>query len=433
MRRSPVRRILLLLAALASLVTMGRARAAAGCTPRILVLSAYPAEADAVLGRATFDKKAVVADGHSFYQGTIAGKPVIMAMTGIGLANATQATEAAFAHFTCEGKAGITAVVFSGVAGGGGRSSIGDVTVARRWTLNGKTWRSVDPAMLATADRVAASGAVHLERVTPTGDPACVCNQVPPVQTVDVGRDTKIVVGGDGHSADSTGGKPSPCIPNGGNLFGCEPCRMTQGSVPDAAATMQGALAWISFNFGSQGSSDPTDGHVYEAVDEETAAVQVVADRHHTPFLGFRGISDGPGDPLPLPGFPVEFFFYQQLAADNAATAATAFIAAWSSPIVATPTLPSLPFPLLVHGGRLARGHNGGAAASVATAPTTPSAVLGQRIIEQPAPASVPRVVGAPRSASQDRGVTGQAIAALVALVAAAAGLLRAGRRLSSA
>jgi hypothetical protein len=252
-----------------------------------------------------------------------------------------------------------------------------------------------------------------------------------------MGRDTKVVVGGDGHSADSTGGKSSPCIPTGGNLFGCEPCRVTQGSTPDAAATTEGALAWISFNFGSQGSSDPTDGHVYEAVDEETAAVQVVADRHRSPFLAFRGISDGPGDPLPLPGFPVEFFFYQQLAADNAATATAAFIAAWAPPVGAAPTLPALPtapvtppthlpVPAAAHAGR-------GTAASAVASPTTPPAVLGERVTAEPAPAPTPRVAAAPRRASDgDRSVTGLLIVALLALAAATAGVMRARRRLWS-
>jgi nucleoside phosphorylase len=47
------------------------------------------------------------------------------------------------------------------------------------------------------------------------------------------------------------------------------------------------------------------------------------------PFLGLRGVSDGGGDALGLPGFPFQFFYYRQLAADNAAAATLAFLAAW--------------------------------------------------------------------------------------------------------
>ena len=58
---------------------------------RTLILSAFPAEADAVLARTTLDPNpAVVVDGHHFYLGTLGGKKVIVAMTGIGMVNATR-------------------------------------------------------------------------------------------------------------------------------------------------------------------------------------------------------------------------------------------------------------------------------------------------------------------------------------------------------
>jgi len=39
-------------------------------------------------------------------------------------------------------------------------------------------------------------------------------------------------------------------------------------------------------------------------------------------------VSDGGGDPLGLPGFPVQFFYYRQLAADNAALVTAAVLKA---------------------------------------------------------------------------------------------------------
>ena len=63
-----------------------------------------------------------------------------------------------------------------------------------------------------------------------------------------------------------------------------------------------------------------------DAVDQETAAAQQVADAHGIPFLGIRGMSDGPGDPLNLPGYPFTFFVYKQIAADNAAIVTEAFL-----------------------------------------------------------------------------------------------------------
>src|SRR2546426_12234043 len=50
------------------------------------------------------------------------------------------------------------------------------------------------------------------------------------------------------------------------------------------------------------------------------------------PFIAFRGVSDGRGDPLMLPPNPyLQFVVYQQLAADNAAAATLAYLAAWRS------------------------------------------------------------------------------------------------------
>jgi nucleoside phosphorylase len=69
-----------------------------------------------------------------------------------------------------------------------------------------------------------------------------------------------------------------------------------------------------------------------DAVDQETAAAQQVADAHGIPFLGVRGMSDGPGDPLHLPGYPFTFVVYKQIAADNAAIVTEAFLESWTGP-----------------------------------------------------------------------------------------------------
>lgn len=66
------------------------------CEQRTLVLSAFPAEADAVLAHTALDANpVVVADRRRYYLGSISGKKVIVAMTGIGLVNATNTTETA--------------------------------------------------------------------------------------------------------------------------------------------------------------------------------------------------------------------------------------------------------------------------------------------------------------------------------------------------
>jgi adenosylhomocysteine nucleosidase len=58
----------------------------------------------------------------------------------------------------------------------------------------------------------------------------------------------------------------------------------------------------------------------------ETAAVARVAAEKGLPFIAFRAVSDGAGDPLNLMGFFEQFFAYYRLAADNAAIATIAFL-----------------------------------------------------------------------------------------------------------
>ena len=138
---------------------------------RTLVLTAFPAEADAILARTTLDSNpSVVVDGRHFYLGSIGGKKVIVAMTGIGMVNAAHTTEIALAHFTPESGISIGAVVFAGVAGGFGRTEIGSVAVPARWTSDdGATWHAVDAGMLAAASTLT----VDLLSTDSIGDPAC--------------------------------------------------------------------------------------------------------------------------------------------------------------------------------------------------------------------------------------------------------------------
>ncbi|WP_234777460.1 5'-methylthioadenosine/S-adenosylhomocysteine nucleosidase family protein [Mycobacterium tuberculosis] len=191
------------------------------CEQRTLVLSAFPAEADAVLAHTALDANpVVVADRRRYYLGSISGKKVIVAMTGIGLVNATNTTETAFARFTCASSIAIAAVMFSGVAGGAGRTSIGDVAIPARWTLdNGATFRGVDPGMLATAQTLS----VVLDNINTLGNPVCLCRNVPVVRLTPRGPQPQLFVGGDGSSSDKNNGQAFPCIPNGGSVFSANP------------------------------------------------------------------------------------------------------------------------------------------------------------------------------------------------------------------
>lgn len=285
---------------------------------RTLVLTAFPAEADAVLARAVLDEKPVVVAGRRrHYLGTLAGRKVVIGMTGIGMVNAAEATETAMECFATRSGAVIDAVVFVGVAGGFGRTRIGDVAVPARWTSGGgDSWHPVAAELLDVARELT---------VTLT-------NRGTIARRISVGlrRDPRLWVGGDGCSDDNNNGTAFPAIPFGGAVFGPQP-----RSAPDYSPLFAGNFFSAVGPFLARAVLSNITGFVtfvnppVDAVDQETAAAQRVADARGVPFLGVRGMSDGPDDPLHLPGFPVTFFVYKRIAAANAAIVVEAMLQNW--------------------------------------------------------------------------------------------------------
>jgi nucleoside phosphorylase len=263
--------------------------------------------------------------GHDYYLGTFDGASIIFAQTGIGPANAKRASEAAFDAFTCKAGPAFRAVLFSGVAGG---DYIGDVVVPDRWTADAGRHVVRAPSWMLAAARSAIPDANHMLRTTaPAGDPACGCVTSPDaVTTVAVTHKPVVEVGGAGQTTDPFSGRALPCVPGGGDVFGCAPCAAATNATRDGAAFAPGAVPFADPAFFTGYSSSSATSPGYVAEDEETAVVAAAAAKRHLPFLGFRGISDGGGDPLGLPGFPAQFFYYRQLAADNAAIATFAFL-----------------------------------------------------------------------------------------------------------
>jgi len=313
----------------ASTVHATSARAHDACRPRTLVLSAMPVELSPLLATEKV-ARTVTAGGHNFYVGRLRGHRVILALTGIGPVNARHTTRAAIKRFRCGHHRGIKAAVFSGVAGG---DFIGDVTVPRRWTQDaGKHFFGVDHRMLRAAKRVARHH-LPLERKTPVGDPLCLClNSTPALTTVNVTHKPRVEIGGAGQTTDPFSGKAFPCVPAGGDVFGCDPCPVREDVARDVKQFVPGVIPLLNPSFfAGYLSASSSESPKYVAEDEETAAVDAVATHHHVRFLGIRAVSDGGGDPLHLPGFPAEFFYYRQLAADNAALTTLAFLKTWSS------------------------------------------------------------------------------------------------------
>lgn len=326
------------LAALALVVAALPPRVAAEerCRPRVLVLGAMPLEIHPFLEAGTFDEADTVrVEDHTFYVGELAGHDVVLAMTGIGLVNARQTIETAFEHVGC----GYYGVVFSGVAGS--KRRIGDVTIPRRWTLDGgATWTPVDGGMFAVARTLAGTDDVDLRRTVPVGDDACLCPGVETLSTpVTLEHQPAVFVGGAGTSSDTYGDRALPCVPRGGDVFGCQPCLAPGATAAETAEFATEAPSYADPEF-LRGFFTPPAGttDTYEAQDMETTAVAEVAAREGVPFLGIRSASDGEGDPLNLPGFPFQFFAYRHLAGENAAATTIAFLERWPAQAEATPS-----------------------------------------------------------------------------------------------
>src|SRR4029077_11591828 len=74
------------------------------------------------------DAKSHYANGVEFVTGTLAGRKVVLFLSGIGMVNAAMNTQLALERFD------VTGIVVSGIAGGVDPSlQVGDVVVAQRW------------------------------------------------------------------------------------------------------------------------------------------------------------------------------------------------------------------------------------------------------------------------------------------------------------
>jgi len=274
--------------------------------PRVAVISAYEPEwtvLKASVGEATSHH----VNGVEFVTGTLAGRNVVLFLSGVGPVNAAMTTQLALGRFD------VTAIVVSGVAGGADPGlRVGDVVVAGRWgqyldavfaresdgkfhppagfatpyanfgmifptelgvrrsgsATEQRFWFEADPGMLAAAGRI---GAVDLRRCT--ADRRC------------LGHAPRLVVGGNGVS---------------GPAF------------VDNAAFRQ----YVFGTFEAQ------------VLDMESAAVAMVAYANRVPFIAFRSLSDLAGGD----GGANELHTFFQLASDNSAAVVRRFLTLWTPP-----------------------------------------------------------------------------------------------------
>jgi adenosylhomocysteine nucleosidase len=263
--------------------------------PMFALLSAFPAELAPLLERADVAETIALDGGRMLRVGKIGRVPVVLGLAGIGLVNAAAMTRTVLERYDVAG------VIVSGVAGSPLR--IADVAVPVEWSLVGDGTFTPPQAWLELAERMAPAASAALERCTvPPSRPAQgeVCMPFQPA----------VVVGGVGQSDDPFGGSAFRCRAGGGDVFGCD-------------VAVAGALTVQEGTFAPHATAEP---EAPAAADMETAAIAREATARGVPFIAFRAVSDGAGDPLMLPGFPSQFFAYYRLAARNAASAAVAFL-----------------------------------------------------------------------------------------------------------
>jgi adenosylhomocysteine nucleosidase len=268
--------------------------------PRIAVMSAYEPEwktLKANLGEA----KSHYANGVEFVTGALAGRKVVLFLSGVSMVNAAMTSQLALERFD------ITGIVVSGIAGGVDPGlHIGDVVAAGRWGqyleavfareppswirtpypnygmifptdvgvrsagggMETRFWFEADPGMLAAAGRI---GAVALKRCT--AEQACLTHA------------PRLVVGGNGVS---------------GQTF------------VDNAQFRQ----YVFETFKAQ------------VLDMESAAVAMVAYANGVPFIAFRSLSDlaGGGEGAN------QIRTFSQLASDNSAAVVQRFLTLWTPP-----------------------------------------------------------------------------------------------------
>ena len=278
---------------------------AADAVPRIALISAFEPELVKLRAAARITQTRVI-NGRTHYIGTLAGRDVVLLLSGFSMVNAAMTTQALLDRFH------IVGIVFSGIAGGVNPGlNVGDVTVPAQWgnyqeavfaretasgfvpaqatapfanfgmmftqgtsvamptgpadTLQRRFWFPVDATALQTARRIA--GTARLARCTAAG--ACLAHE------------PRIVIGGNGVSGPS---------------------------FVDNAAYRD--WAWTTFQA--------------DALDMETAAVAVVAFVNRVPYIAFRSLSDlaggGPG--------ANEARAFGQLAADNSAAVVIEYLKA---------------------------------------------------------------------------------------------------------
>lgn len=274
-------------------------------TPRIAVISAFQPEI-VLLSSRLQDARSHSLNGNVFTTGTLAGKPVVLFLSGISMTNATMNTQLALDRFK------VSHIVFSGIAGGvNPQLHVGDVTVPAQWgqylevlmARETAPGRYTAPPFIQDAT-LPAFGMMHPRpvEVRSAANPQITRKFwfEADAKMLDVARSIRGV-----DLANCSAGK---CLPR-------KPQLVIGGNGVSGQAFMDNK-AFREYTFKTFQAN---------VLDMETAAVGMVAYSNGVPYIAFRSLSDlaGGGDG------ENEMGTFMGIAADNSAKVLLAFLAAW--------------------------------------------------------------------------------------------------------
>lgn len=274
-------------------------------TPRTAVIAAFEPEWTVLKGEMEGVAETEI-NGVRFLTGRLAGKPVLLFLSGVSMVNAAMTTQLALDRFT------VSRIVFTGIAGGIDPAlDVGDVVVPDQWAQYlESTFARASGAGFAppegdyTIPGIASYGMMHPRRVTvrragnPAGERKLWFEADPGL--LETARKAAATVALRRCVADLCLVKPPRVVVGGRGISG--PVFM------DNAEYRKYAFAQFKA----------------QVLDMETAAVAQVAYANGVPFVGFRSLSDlAGGDPQEN-----QMFVFFRVAAANSAALVTAFLKA---------------------------------------------------------------------------------------------------------
>jgi adenosylhomocysteine nucleosidase len=275
-------------------------------TPRIAVISAFEPELKLLLPRVEGAARHSL-NGVQFTTGTLAGKPVVLFLSGISMTNATMNTQLALDRFR------VTGIVFSGIAGGvNPQLHVGDVTVPAQWGqyLEVLMARETAPGKYTTPPFITDATLPNFGMLHPR--PVEVRSTAMPQvhRKFWFEADPKML-----EVARGIRGVDLAHCSSAGRCLSRKPQLVVGGNGVSGQAFMDNK-AFREYTH-----------RTFQAnvLDMETAAVGMVAYSNGVPFIAFRSLSDlaGGGDG------ENEMGTFMNIAADNSAKVMLAFLAAW--------------------------------------------------------------------------------------------------------